>query len=129
MIEVPLIPEPVNRARRVLISVVVAALASAAALAGYLWHRGQLIELGRAEIRAEWELAKAQAEVKSSEAVQAQTTAHADDKNEIQIRYIERQKEVVKYVPSTDSSCPADADFVRLFNGPADGADGAEAER
>lgn len=77
------------------------------------------VNAGREEVRAEWDKAK-----QTAQAVQDQRTELAADTlvQEVEVIrtvYRDRTKEVIKYVPNPATVCPADSDFVRLFNGAA----------
>lgn len=98
------------------------ALASAGAWT-ISWHNNQITDLvetnyqrGLKEKQTEWDLATANAKEIQSTANDDATETNFQEVEVIKWKTIERKTEVTKYVPNPDTSCPADADFVRLFN-------------
>lgn len=128
MIDVPLIPNPVSIWRRWSTRLALAGIVISALVLGHNAYRAHLIDIGRQEVQSAWDAAKASAAEKSATQVQEQTTGHDDDKKQIEVRYVWRTKEVVKYEAKPGTSCPADADFVRLYNDSA-GASTGEVQR
>jgi hypothetical protein len=90
-------------------------LALLAALAGLHRHG---VNAGREEVRAEWAMAKANAQATQNAQAQAAEQVLSEETEVIRIVYRDRIREVIKYVPSPDTTCPADSEFVRLFNAP-----------
>ncbi len=90
----------------------------------YLWHgwrvdglHDEAFAAGQAEVQARWDAAK-----KAAISTQAgQNTAATKEvivtETVTQTQYRDRIKEVIRYVPKPDTVCPADPEFVRLFNG------------
>jgi hypothetical protein len=90
------------------------------------WHDNKVdaiytggLEAGRKEVQAQWD--KAVDEAKATQAAQNEeaTTTAAVEVEVIRTVFRDRIKEVTRYVPNPDTHCPADDDFVRLFNGGA----------
>lgn len=82
----------------------------------FFWYRGELIQNGRDEVRTQW--AEAIEKAKEAQAA-ANTVATAAAVKTITLQklvYVDRIKEVNKYVPAPNTVCPADDDFVRLYN-------------
>jgi hypothetical protein len=91
---------------------------------GWLWHGWQVdgvrdtaFKAGQAEVQARWDVA-------SKRAIDAQSDQNSTATKEVivtetvtQTKYRDRIKEVIRYVPKPDTTCPADPEFVRLFNG------------
>ena len=91
---------------------------------GWLWHGWQVdgvrdtaFKAGQAEVQARWDVA-------SKQAIDAQSAQNNTATKEVivtetvtQTQYRDRIKEVIRYVPRPDTTCPADPEFVRLFNG------------
>ena len=75
------------------------------------------VNTGRAEVRAEWDQAKASAEAAQEQRTEQAAETLVQEVEVIRTVYRDRTKEVIKYVPSPATVCPADAEFVRLFNG------------
>ena len=71
---------------------------------------------GAESVQRQWDLAKAEAQALVDAQVAGALDAHVHEVEVIRTVYRDRIKEVKVYVPS-DNSCPADAEFVRLFNG------------
>jgi len=88
------------------------------ALLAALWgiHRHGY-SAGAAAIRAEWDQAKATAQATQDAKTEKAAEALVQEVEVIRTVYRDRTKEVIKYVPAPATVCPADADFVRLFNG------------
>ena len=92
------------------------ALAVATVVGTALWYRASLIEKGRDEISAEWKTANDTAvavqATKNTTATAQLATKTADQKT----IYKTRIEEILVYVPTTNTACPSDADFERLYN-------------
>jgi len=96
----------------------------AAAIWGVLsWHEGKVtaaherdLAAGRAEVQERWDKAVDDAKTAQADANTKATDQVATEVEVIRTVYRDRIKEVIKYVPSPDTDCPADADFVRMFN-------------
>ena len=88
-------------------------LALMAGLAGLHRHG---VNAGRKEVRDEW--AQALEEAQSIQDAQADAAAQVltEEVEVIRTVFKDRIKEVTKYVPTAGTQCPADPDFVRLFN-------------
>lgn len=97
---------------------VLIAVAVASALGALAWYRASLIEKGRDEIRAEWSAATQAA--KDKQAVDNITaTAQLITKTaEQKTIYKTRIEEILVYVPTPNTTCPADTEFERLYNTP-----------
>ena len=101
-------------------------LAAGAALStgAYLWHGRQVDGLhdeayaaGQAEVQARWDAAREQAtDTQAGQNTEA-TKEVIVTETVTQTQYRDRIKEVIRYVPKPDTVCPADPEFVRLFNG------------
>jgi len=74
------------------------------------------ITKGRAEVRAEWDKAKADAQAIQDAKTDAAVETLVQEVEVIKTVYRDRIKEVKVYVPNPNTVCPADPDFVRLFN-------------
>jgi hypothetical protein len=83
----------------------------------YKSHAEGLREEGRAEVRAEWEAANETAQAKQDEQIATADAGLTVEKEVIKKVYIDRIQKVKVYVPSPATSCPADPDFVGMFNG------------
>lgn len=95
---------------------VAVAVTVTAVLAGLLWYRAALIQRGRDEVRAKWQLSIKQAQDAQAK---ANTTATAETVKIIEVEklvYRDRIQKVKSYVPTPATSCPVDADFKRMFN-------------
>lgn len=79
-------------------------------------YNESLREEGRAEIRAEWKAFNETAQVKQDEQIDTADAGLTVEKEVIKRVYIDRIKKVNVYVPEPATACPADPDFVRLFN-------------
>jgi hypothetical protein len=79
-----------------------------------------LREEGRAEVRAEWKAANETAQAKQDEQIDTADAGLTVEKEVIKKVYIDRIQKVNVYVPSPATACPADPDFVRLYNSTAD---------
>jgi len=90
------------------------------ALLAALWglHRHGY-NAGAADVRAEWEEAKAAAQAVQDARTEQAAETLVQEVEVIRTVYRDRTKEVIKYVPAPATVCPADAEFVRLFNGAA----------
>jgi hypothetical protein len=100
----------------VVVSRLVVALGALAALAGLLAAAHSLgVKAGRAEVQARWDLASAEARARAAERVDKAEAGYVQEVEVVKTVYRDRIKEVKVYVP-TAGSCPADDDFVRLFN-------------
>ena len=71
---------------------------------------------GRAEVRAEWEKAKAEAQANQDAKTDRAEQVLVQEVEVVRTVYRDRIKEVNVYVPTPGTTCPADAEFVRLFN-------------
>ena len=76
-----------------------------------------LIGVGEKRVHAKWDLAK-------SEAIEVQGGQNTAATKEVivtetitETKYRDRIKEVIRYAPKPGTVCPADPEFVRLFNG------------
>lgn len=88
----------------------------AALVGGFLWYRHSLIEQGRAECEEAHRVA-AEAAAKTQQGQNEQATKEVIVTETVtETKYRDRIKEVIRYVPQTGTVCPADADFLRLFN-------------
>ena len=87
------------------------------ALLAALWgiHRHGY-SAGAAAVRAEWDQAKATAQATQDAKTEQAAETLVQEVEVIRTVYRDRTKEVIKYVPSPATVCPADADFVRLYN-------------
>lgn len=74
---------------------------------------------GRAEIQARWETAKAQATAAQAAQVEAAEKTLIQEVEVIRTVYRDRIKKVIEYAPTPGTQCPADPDFVRLYNNAA----------
>ena len=74
------------------------------------------ITKGRAAVLAEWDKAKADAKAIQDAQADAAVETLVQEVEVIKTVYRDRIKEVKVYVPSPTTACPADPDFVRLFN-------------
>ena len=104
------------------------ALAGLAILAGATWgalswHAGKVddaterdLSAGRAEVQARWDAAVADAKAAQQTKNTKATAAVATEVEVVRTVYKDRIKEVTRYVPNPDTHCPADDDFVRMFN-------------
>lgn len=101
-----------NPTRWIALGVVVVAIVS-----GYLWHRNSLIEIGRAECEAAHKVAAAAAATVQAGQDTAATKEVIVTETITETKYKDRIKEVIRYVPTNGTVCPADPEFVRLFNG------------
>ncbi len=87
------------------------------ALIGALWGiHAAGVSTGRAEVQAQWDRAKVEAQAKQAEQNTAATKEVIVTETVIETKYKDRIKEVIKYVPTPGTTCPADPDFVRMFN-------------
>ena len=95
-------------------------LAMAAAVltvvAGLLWYRASLINDGRAQVQAQWDDAIERARLLQAAANATATTEYVQAAQTAQTVYRDRIKEVIKYVPIENTSCPVDPEFERLYN-------------
>jgi len=73
-------------------------------------------DAGAAEVQSKWDSAVNSAKEVQSGMNDAATTTQAEETQTAKTIYIERIKEVTRYAPAQNTSCPVDADFVRLFN-------------
>lgn len=88
-----------------------------AAFVATLWAAHQAGRAdGQAEVQARWDKARLEAQDKQDKQVDQATETLVQEVEVIKTVYRDRMKEVVKYVPSPGANCPADPDFVRLFN-------------
>lgn len=77
----------------------------------------QIREEGREEIRAQHRIDIAVAKDKQAGQNDSATKETIVTETVIETQYRDRIKEVIRYVPTPGTVCPADPDFVRLFNG------------
>ena len=101
-----------NPTRWVALGVILAVLG----LGGYL-YRGHLIGLGYAKCQAEHKLAAGQAATKQGGQNTTATKEVIKTETVIEYRYRDKIEEVTRYEPTPGTVCPADADFLRLYNG------------
>ena len=87
-----------------------------AVVAGLLWYRASLINDGRAQVQAQWDDAIERARLLQAAANASATTEYVRAAQTAQTVYRDRIKEVIKYVPNPNTSCPADLEFERLYN-------------
>jgi hypothetical protein len=87
------------------------------ALLAALWglHRHGY-NAGADAVFAEWARAKAQAQADQDARTEQAEKTLIEETEVIRYVYRDRFKEVTQYVPIPGTTCPADADFVRLFN-------------
>ena len=112
-------------------------VAGAAAFAGAAaWHGAQVkatretaFKAGQTEVQARWDKATQEATAVQAAQNQTATTAMTTEVEVIRTVYQDRIKEVTRYVPQPDTHCPADPDFVRLFNGVAASPAGEAADQ
>lgn len=97
------------------------------AVVGYERLREHWIDLGRAEVQAAWDVEKAKANEAAADRGAKASNDFSSGKRKSEIRYIETIKEVEKYVPAENTTCPYDAEFVRLYNDPFSGKGRASA--
>lgn len=96
----------------------------AAALGGAVWWHAVKVErvtaeafsAGQAEVQGRWDKATQEAQGAQDLANANATADFETGKAQAETVYVYRTKEITKYVPHPDTHCPADADFVRLFN-------------
>jgi hypothetical protein len=95
------------------------------------WHDGKVQDVyasgqdaGRKEVQERWDKAVEDAKKTQSGQNTAATATVTKEVEVIRNVFHNRIKEVTRYVPNPDTHCPADADFVRMFNGGAAGAAG-----
>jgi hypothetical protein len=87
-----------------------------ALIAAFLWYRNSLIQEGRAECQEAQRVVAAEAE-KIQQGQNEQATKEVIVTETVtQTKYRDRIQEVIRYVPQAGSVCPADPDFLRLFN-------------
>lgn len=101
-----------NPTRWVALGVILLALG----IGGYL-YREHLIGLGYAKCQDEHKRAAGQAASKQGGQNTAATKEVIKTETVIEYRYRDKIKEVIRYEPSPGTVCPADADFLRLYNG------------
>lgn len=108
----------------------------ASAVGGATWWHGAQVErvkseafaAGQAEVQGRWDNANLAAKDAQDLANTNATADYDTGKAQAETVYVYRTKEITKYVPHPTTRCPADADFVRLFNdagGTASAAGGA----
>lgn len=87
-----------------------------ASVGGGLWglHRHG-VNTGRADIQAQWDAAKAEAQATQDAQTETAAATLTEEVEAIRTVYKDRTKEVIRYVPTTPH-CPSDPDFIRLFN-------------
>jgi type VI protein secretion system component VasK len=88
-------------------------LALIAALWG-IYEAGQAS--GRAEVTAAWDKAKAEAQAAQDAKTDKAAEVLVQEVEVVRTVYRDRIKEVKTYVPTPGTACPADPQFVRLFN-------------
>ena len=100
------------------------------------WHAGQVsdvydsgVAFGRTEVQAQWDQATKEATEAQAAQNTAATSATATEVEVVRTVYQDRIKEVTRYVPNPDTHCPADPEFVRLFNGGAASPAGEAADQ
>lgn len=104
--------------------------AGAAALgAAAWWHAAQVERVkseafaaGQAEVQGRWDKVTEEAKDAQDLANTDATAGYETGKAQAETVYVYRTKEITKYVPHPDTHCPADTDFVRLFNDAGGGA-------
>jgi type VI protein secretion system component VasK len=87
------------------------------ALIGALWGiyaAGQ--SSGRAQVSAAWDKAKAEAQAAQDAKTDKAAEVLVQEVEVVRTVYRDRIKEVKTYVPTPGTACPADPQFVRLFN-------------
>jgi len=84
---------------------------------------------GRKEVQDLWDLSVKQATEAQATQNEEATTAAAIEVEVVRTVYQDRIKEVTRYVPNPDTRCPADLEFVRLFNGGAASPAGQAADQ
>jgi hypothetical protein len=83
---------------------------------GFLYYRHTLIEQGRAECEEAHRIA-AEAAAKTQQGQNEQATKEVIVTETVtETKYRDRIQEVIRYVPQAGTVCPADANFLRLFN-------------
>jgi hypothetical protein len=105
----------------------IAAALGAALLGGaVLWHgyqvaavKAEAFKAGQADVQARWDVARQQAQAEQDKRTSAAESALVEEVEVVRTVYRDRIKEVTKYVPAPGSQCPADPEFVRLFNATA----------
>jgi hypothetical protein len=100
------------------------------------WHAGQVSDVydsgvaaGRTEVQAQWDQATKEATEAQAAQNTAATSATATEVEVVRTVFRDRIKEVTRYVPNPDTHCPADPEFVRLFNGGAASPAGEAADQ
>jgi hypothetical protein len=88
-------------------------LALLASLAGLHRHG---VNSGREEVRKEWAQARESAQAEQDARTEQAAQILTEEVEVIRTVYRDRIKEVTKYVPTPGTACPADHEFVRLFN-------------
>lgn len=87
-----------------------------ALVGGLLYYRHSLIAQGRAECEEAHRVAAEEA-AKTQQGQNEQATKEVIVTETVtETKYRDRIKEVIRYVPQAGTVCPADADFLRLFN-------------
>lgn len=95
---------------------VVALVCVAVVIGAFLWYRHSLIAQGRAECEEAHRVAAEEA-AKTQQGQNEQATKEVIVTETVtETKYRDRIKEVIRYVPQAGTFCPADADFLRLFN-------------
>ena len=91
-----------------------------------VWHNRQVAAVkaearraGQAEVQARWDAARKLAQIEQDARTSAAETELVEKVTVVRNVYRDRIKEVTRYVPAPGTACPADAEFVRLFNGAA----------
>jgi hypothetical protein len=107
-----------NPTRWTILGLVVLGLLAALGAATNAVHSAG-VDKGRAEVRAEWNTAREAAQTEQDQKTDAADVELIREVEVIRTVYQDRTEEVIKYVPAPATHCPADADFVRLFNGAA----------
>jgi hypothetical protein len=88
----------------------------AVVVGGFLYYRHSLIAQGRAECQEAQRVAAAEAEKIQKGQNEQATKEVIVTETVTQTKYRDRIQEVIRYVPQAGSVCPADPDFLRLFN-------------
>lgn len=88
------------------------------------WHDNKVddiytsgLDAGRKEVQAQWDKATEEATAAQAAQNETATTTMTTEVEVVRTVFRDRIKEVTRYVPNPDTHCPADPEFVRLFNG------------
>lgn len=111
-------------------------LAGLAIWGAITWHDNQVdaiytsgLNAGRKEVQDLWDLSVKQATEAQAAQNEAATTQATVEVEVVRTVYQDRIKEVTRYVPNPDTHCPADDEFVRLFNAGAASPAGQAADQ